>query len=171
MTLMINVKLVSLPGDGIGIEVRSAALAVLGAAGERWDLRLVPEPVDARRPFCIGVGYTFELYLSASAILLGALGLPDVLHRNGTEAGPDLQFRLHSDLDLCASVRPIRRYAAGPPSPARIRSTSRSLARTRRDITLPAAAVPRSGVGSLSIRGPEAAAPGRYGLAGLPKPS
>jgi 3-isopropylmalate dehydrogenase len=37
-----------------------------------------------------------------------------VLHRDGTEAGPDLQFRLRFDLDLYAGVRPIRRYAAVP---------------------------------------------------------
>ena len=51
---------------------------------------------------------------AADAILLGALGLPDVLHRNGTEAGPDLEFRLRFDLDLFAGVRPIHRYAPVP---------------------------------------------------------
>ena len=51
---------------------------------------------------------------AADAILLGELGLPDVLHRNGTEAGPDLQFRLRFDLDLFAGVRPIHRYASVP---------------------------------------------------------
>ena len=116
---MIDVKLVSLPGDGVGVEVVDAALAVLRAAGERWDVRLVLEPVDAgaARFARTGVVYTsedFELCRSADAVLLGALGLPDVLHRNGTEAGPDLQFRLRFDLDLYAGVRPIRRHSAVP---------------------------------------------------------
>src|ERR1700693_3204133 len=116
---MVDVKLVSLPGDGIGAEVVGAALAVLKAAGERWDVRFVVEPVDAgaARFARTGVVYTsedFELCRAADAILLGALGLPDVLHRNGTEAGPDLQFRLRFDLDLYAGVRPIHRYPAVP---------------------------------------------------------
>jgi 3-isopropylmalate dehydrogenase len=119
MAQMIEVKLISLPGDGIGSEVVDAALAVLRAAGERWDVRFVVEPLDAgaARFARTGVVYApedFELCRAADAILLGALGLPHVLHRNGTEAGPDLQFRLRFDLDLYAGVRPIRRYAAVP---------------------------------------------------------
>jgi 3-isopropylmalate dehydrogenase len=116
---MIDVKLVSLPGDGIGPEVVGAALAVLKAAGERWDVRFVVEPVEAgaARFARTGIVYApedFELCRAADAILLGALGLPDVLHGNGTEAGPDLQFRLRFDLDLYAGVRPIHRYPAVP---------------------------------------------------------
>jgi 3-isopropylmalate dehydrogenase len=116
---MHDVKLVSLPGDGIGAEVVGAALAVLRAGGERWDTRFVVEPVEAgaARFARTGIVYTpedFELCRAADAILLGALGLPDVLHRNGTEAGPDLQFRLRFDLDLYAGVRPIHRYPAVP---------------------------------------------------------
>jgi 3-isopropylmalate dehydrogenase len=116
---MIDVKLVSLPGDGIGTEVVGAALAVLKSAGEYWDVRFTVEPVDggAARFARSGVVCTeedFALCRAADAILLGALGLPDVLHRNGTEAGPDLQFRLRFDLDLFAGVRPIHRYASVP---------------------------------------------------------
>jgi 3-isopropylmalate dehydrogenase len=97
MSLMIDVKLVSLPGDGIGIEVVNAALAVLRAAGERWDVRFVVEPIDAgaARFARTGVVYTsedFELCRSADAILLGALGLPDVLHRS--RAGPSVSIAL-----------------------------------------------------------------------------
>jgi|SRR6185437_2404818 3-isopropylmalate dehydrogenase len=119
MSNMSDVKLVSLPGDGIGTEVVEAALAVLKAAGERWGVRFLVEPVEAgaARYARTGVVYTeadFELCRSADAILLGALGLPDVVHRDGTEAGPDLQFRLRFDLDLYAGVRPIRRYAFAP---------------------------------------------------------
>jgi len=119
MSNMSDVKLVSLPGDGIGVEVVEATLGVLRSAGERWGVRFVVEPVEAgaARYARTGVVYTevdFELCRSADAILLGALGLPDVLHRDGTEAGADLQFRLRFDLDLYAGVRPIRRYAFAP---------------------------------------------------------
>lgn len=116
---MIDVKLASLPGDGIGSEVVGAALVVLQSAGERWDVRFIVEPVDAgaARFSRSGVVYSaadFELCRAADAILLGALGLPDVLHHDGTEAGPDLQFRLRFDLDLYAGVRPVHRHAAVP---------------------------------------------------------
>jgi len=33
---MVDVKLVSLPGDGIGTEVVNATIGVLREAGERW---------------------------------------------------------------------------------------------------------------------------------------
>ena len=116
---MTDVKLVSLPGDGIGPEVVEAALLVLKSAGQLWDVRFVVEPVEAgaARYSRTGVVYTeddFALCRSADAILLGALGLPNVVHRDGTEAGPDLQFRLRFDLDLYAGVRPVRCYAFAP---------------------------------------------------------
>ena len=116
---MTDIKLIRLPGDGIGAEVVDAALAVLRSAGERWDVHFNVETVDAGADRFVrtGVVYTqedFELCRQADAILLGALGLPDVLHRDGTEAGPDLQFRLRFDLDLYAGVRPIHRFPGVP---------------------------------------------------------
>src|SRR6476659_152884 len=106
---MIDVKLVSLPGDGIGGEVVAAALAVLKSAAEHWDVRFTIEKVDAgaARFVRAGIVYShddFELCRAAYAILVVALGLPEVLHRDGTEAGPDLQFKLRFDLDLYAGV-------------------------------------------------------------------
>ena len=114
-----NLKLVSLPGDGVGTEVVPAALSVLRAAGMRWDVDLVVEPIDAgaSRFARTGLVYSesdFGLCKEADAILLGALGLPDIVHKDGTEAGPDLQFRLRFDLDLFAGVRPIQRFVAVP---------------------------------------------------------
>ena len=116
---MVDVRLVSLPGDGIGQEVVNATLDVLKQAGDRWGARFIVEPVDAgagrfARSRIVYTEADFELCRAADAILLGALGLPEVVHRDGTEAGPDLQFRLRFDLDLYAGVRPIRRYAAVP---------------------------------------------------------
>ncbi len=116
-----EVKLVSLPGDGIGPEVVGATLDILDAAGELWDVRFNVEHVDAggarfKRTGTVYSEADFEVCQAADAVLLGALGLPDALHPDGTEAGPDLQFRLRFDLDLYAGVRPIRRPAgiAGP---------------------------------------------------------
>jgi 3-isopropylmalate dehydrogenase len=116
---MMDIKLVSLPGDGIGSEVVDATIGVLREAGEKWGARFNIEPVEAgaTRYARTGVVYTesdFEICRAADVILMGALGLPDVVHANGTEVGPDLQFRLRFDLDLYAGVRPVRRYAAAP---------------------------------------------------------
>ena len=116
---MVDIKLVSLPGDGIGLEVVKAALLVLESAGEQWRARFVVEPIDAgaARYARSGAAYAesdFDLCRAADVILLGALGLPDVVHNDGTEVGPDLQFRLRFDLDLYAGVRPVHRYSASP---------------------------------------------------------
>src|SRR6516164_2820631 len=115
---MVDVRLVSLPGDGIGKEIVNNTLDVLKQAGEKWGARFVVEHVDAgaARFARSGVVYTesdFELCRAADAILLGALGLPEVVHRDGTEAGPDLQLRLRFDLDLYALA--CERSADTPP--------------------------------------------------------
>jgi 3-isopropylmalate dehydrogenase len=116
---MIELNLVSLPGDGIGTEVVETTLGVLKRAAERWDVHFNIEPVEAgaARFARTGAVYTeadFDLCKRSDAVLLGALGLPEVVHHDGTEAGPDLQFRLRFDLDLYAGVRPIRRFAPVP---------------------------------------------------------
>ncbi len=116
---MDSVDLVSLPGDGIGTEVVDATLRVLERGGRMWDINFTVEHVDAgaSRFARTGTVYSeadFEMCKAADAVLLGALGLPDVLLPDGTEAGPDLQFRLRFDLELYAGVRPVRRLAAVP---------------------------------------------------------
>ncbi len=116
---MESIDLVSLPGDGIGKEVVEATLRVLERGGRMWDTDIAVEHVDAgaSRFARTGTVYSeadFEMCKAADAVLLGALGLPDVLLPDGTEAGPDLQFRLRFDLDLYAGVRPVRRLAAVP---------------------------------------------------------
>ena len=83
----------------IGTEVVNATIGVLREAGERWGARFIVEPVEAgaARYARTGVVYSeadFEICRAADVILMGALGLPDIVHRDGTEAGPDLQFRL-----------------------------------------------------------------------------
>lgn len=46
----------------------------------------------------------------ADAILLAAMGLPDVRYPDGTEVSPQLDLRF--DLGLCAGVRPVREVFA-----------------------------------------------------------
>jgi len=103
-----------LPGDGIGPEVVAASLDVLRATearlhGVRFELEthavgageylkngdpLPPPAVAAMR--------------RADAILLGAMGLPDVRWPSGVEMTPQIDIR--EQLDLYNGVRPIRLY-------------------------------------------------------------
>jgi 3-isopropylmalate dehydrogenase len=114
-----------LPGDGIGPEVVAVAVEVLGRverlSGAELGFRI--ESIDAgagrhRRTGSTFADEDYELCCAADAMLLGAMGLPDVRHADGREVGGDVIFKLRFGLDLYAGVRPIRRYD-GPVSPLR----------------------------------------------------
>jgi 3-isopropylmalate dehydrogenase len=109
--------IVSLPGDGIGPEVVAEGLRVLRAVEER----LGGVRFDVREAACGAGEYlkngdplpasTVEACRAADAILLGAMGLPDVRRPDGTEMVPQIDIR--EILDLYAGVRPIYLYNAG----------------------------------------------------------
>ena len=103
-----------LPGDGIGPEVIAEAVRVLCALEAGMDgvsFSLDPHPAGAAEYLRSGNPLppaTMEACRRADAILLGAMGLPDVRWPNGTEMAPQLDLR--EQLDLYAGVRPIRLY-------------------------------------------------------------
>jgi len=108
-----------LPGDGIGREVTAAALEVLSAVAPRMGRRFdtVIYPAGAQHYLDSGDALpaaTLEACRAADAILFGAMGLPHVRGRDGTEIIPQLDIRFA--LDLYAGVRPIRSFP-GLPSP------------------------------------------------------
>ena len=114
-----------LPGDGIGPEVVAEAVRVLQRAadlsGGEVELELETFDVGAGTWLHTGEAISDETFSAcdvSDAILLGAVGLPDVRHADGREAGPDAQFRLRFGLDLFAGIRPIRLYP-GAPTPLR----------------------------------------------------
>ena len=103
-----------LEGDGIGPEVVAEGVKVLRAVATRlagvtfafsayaagaaeYQRHGDPLPAD-----------TLESLRGADAILLGAMGLPDVRWPNGVEMTPQIDLR--EKLDLYAGVRPIRLY-------------------------------------------------------------
>jgi 3-isopropylmalate dehydrogenase len=99
-----------LPGDGIGSEVVGEAVRVLDAAAPRAGLSLTYEE------FSVGAGEylrsgdplpaaTFERLRAFDAILLGAMGLPNVRWASGVEMTPQLDLR--ERLDLYCGLRPI----------------------------------------------------------------
>jgi 3-isopropylmalate dehydrogenase len=106
-----------LPGDGIGVEVIDATLLVLKALEPRINRRFdcIKHPAGAQHYVDSGEslpGKTLDACRAADAILFGAMGLPHVRDKNGTEIIPQLDIRFA--LDLYAGVRPIRTFASLP---------------------------------------------------------
>jgi len=106
-----------LPGDGIGVEVIDATLAVLQAVQPRIGRRFVcaKHPAGAQHYLDSGESLpesTLAACRAAHAILFGAMGLPNVRQPDGTEIIPQLDIRFA--LDLYAGVRPIRSFAGLP---------------------------------------------------------
>lgn len=103
-----------LKGDGVGIEVVEQTLRVLNelmlSNGTRMQFAEYPcgascyleqgDPLPAS---------TLKACREADAVLVGAMGLPEVRWPDGTEMRPQVDLRI--ELDLYAGVRPIYLYA------------------------------------------------------------
>jgi 3-isopropylmalate dehydrogenase len=109
-----------LPGDGIGEEVVAPCLKLLDAAVRRAGnvtLNYIHAPAGAKHYLTSGEALpaeTMNASRKADAILLGAMGWPDVRYPDGTEIAPQLDLR--TELGLFAGVRPVR-SVPGMPSP------------------------------------------------------
>ena len=107
-----ELRIAVLPGDGIGVEVMDACLAVLEALERKaGGYRLVTEvlPGGAALYRDTGTAFSDENFgktEAADAILFGAMGLPDVRYPDGTEIAPHLEMR--RDYGLYAGVRPVK---------------------------------------------------------------
>jgi len=104
-------RIAVLAGDGIGPEVIAEGVRVLRAVE-----RLVPGDRFELHEFSVGAGEflrsgdplpaeTLKRIQQCDAVLLGAMGLPDVRRANGVEMAPQLDLREH--FDLYAGIRPI----------------------------------------------------------------
>lgn len=108
-------------GDGIGNEVIPAAIEVLKALeAQVGGFALQFDYYDAGAAYFKETGHdisddAFKAAGAADAILLGAMGLPDVRHPDGTEIAPHLRMR--EAYDLVAGVRPVKAY---PNTPCRL---------------------------------------------------
>lgn len=109
-----QIRVAVLPGDGIGPEVTRAALQVLDAASESLagvSLHFEEMQVGAGAYLAVGDPLppaTLERIREADAILLGAMGLPEVRWPGGTEMTPQIDLR--EQLDLYYGARPIHLY-------------------------------------------------------------
>jgi 3-isopropylmalate dehydrogenase len=112
-----EMRVALMPGDGIGVEVTDAAMAVLGRLARRHGLGLATETLRAgafayRETGTALSDETFRRAEAADAILLGAMGWPGIRHADGTEITPQIDLRIR--LNLYAGVRPIRAIPGVP---------------------------------------------------------
>ncbi len=111
-------KIALIKGDGIGIDVADAAVAVLEAALQKTG-QAKPEldKIHAGAAYFQETGLDIEAdgedrAEAADAIFLGAIGLPSIRHTDGTEISPHL--RLRDRFGLYAGVRPVKAYPNAP---------------------------------------------------------
>jgi len=103
-----------LPGDGIGIDVTAEAVKVLQAVQRRagsFSLNFASHPSGAICYRDTGDDLppaTVEAARAADAVLLGAMGHPEIRKPDGTELTPQVTLRVI--LDLYAGVRPCKLY-------------------------------------------------------------
>jgi len=113
-----ELHIATIPGDGIGQEIMQACLAVLDSIQQRvGGYRLVFDQYQ------IGAGLyqregvdmhekDFQAIGKADAMLLGAIGLPGVRYKDGTEISPHLRIR--DEFGLYAGIRPVKAYPNVP---------------------------------------------------------
>src|SRR2546428_5223768 len=97
-----------LPGDGVGPEVIREALRALEASRELTDLKLETTTYSAGAKYWLGKGRrrhewdeeTVERGSKADAILLGPIGVPEVVRKGGGPVGGEIVFGLRKGLDL-----------------------------------------------------------------------
>ncbi len=105
-------------GDGIGVDVTDATIAVIEAAQRRTGgFTLHYEELLAGAGYFRETGHDIapgaeDAAAAADAIFLGAIGLPSVRHADGTEIAPHL--RLRESFQLYAGVRPVKAYPNAP---------------------------------------------------------
>ncbi len=111
---MAHYNIAVLHGDGIGPEVTDATCQVLKATTDKVDdLDLTFESLSVGAGEYLKNGdplpeSTVEKLKTYDAILLGAMGLPEVRWPNGVEMTPQIDIR--EKLDLYQGVRPIKLY-------------------------------------------------------------
>ncbi|OZI74498.1 isocitrate/isopropylmalate dehydrogenase family protein [Bordetella genomosp. 12] len=113
-------KIVVLPGDGIGPETMAVAVDVLEAASRRFGLGLQFEHELAGHESLKRHGATvtpalLEKVKAADGLMLGPMATYDFKDEARGEINPSMYFR--KNLDLHANIRPARTY---PGMPARL---------------------------------------------------
>jgi len=120
-------RIAVLPGDGIGPEVVTPCLDVLATAcqavgGLRLHFTTLPAGAGVYRDKGVAIAdETIEAAGAADAVLLGAMGLPEVRYPDGREIAPQVDLR--ELWELFAGVRPVRAIPGAPLPLADARAT------------------------------------------------
>jgi 3-isopropylmalate dehydrogenase len=106
-------RIVVLPGDGIGPEIVAATLAVVQAASQRFDLNVQTEEHSVGHESMRQFGTTvrpelLDIVRSADGLLLGPTATFDFKDESKGQINPSKFFR--KSLDLFANIRPARTY-------------------------------------------------------------
>jgi len=115
-----NYRIAALPGDGIGPEIMEATLRVLRRLTEATsglELEITSYRAGAehfRESGGILPPAVVEACLAADAVMLAAIGLPDVRRKDGTEVQPEMMVGLRRALQLHSAVRPVKLYPGAP---------------------------------------------------------
>jgi 3-isopropylmalate dehydrogenase len=113
---MVSYKIALLGGDGTGPEVIDVAKKVILEATNPFniDLEFIEIPCGAKYYKKTGEPWpenSFQICKDeADAILLGAIGWPDIRLPDGSTIGSKVIFGLRFGLDLYANIRPTRLY-------------------------------------------------------------
>ncbi len=119
-------SVVSLPGDGIGVEVLREGLRVLHAVAGAVGVRFEVEEIQCGGKFYLEHGSrdwqegAEEKVKAADVVFLGAVGWPDpttgrpVTMANGNMAGWCPVIGTRAALDLYANIRPVKLYPGVP---------------------------------------------------------
>ena len=110
-----NLKILILPGDGIGAEVTSAAVAVLHAAAKKFGhtLLLTEGLIGGIAIHKTGTPFpkdTEEKALAADATLMGAVGLPEFDNTAPDQRPEKGLLAIRAALGVYANLRPVRTY-------------------------------------------------------------
>ncbi|QXD24561.1 isocitrate/isopropylmalate dehydrogenase family protein [Opitutia bacterium ISCC 51] len=110
---MKHFRIALLPGDGIGAEITDEAVKVLEKVAELSCFSFTGETYSVGANEFLENGdalppETLEKCAACDAILLGAMGLPDVRGPGGVELTPQLDIR--EQLDLYNGLRPVRLF-------------------------------------------------------------
>ncbi|MEM7561665.1 MAG: isocitrate/isopropylmalate family dehydrogenase [Pseudomonadota bacterium] len=115
---MIYSQIAVIKGDGIGIDVTDATLDVVNTASRKLGgFNLDYRFFEAGAGYYAKTGTDIEPGGEAAigecdAMFLGAIGLPEIRHEDGTEISPHLRIR--DRYDLYAGIRPVKAYPNAP---------------------------------------------------------
>ena len=114
---MKDMKVAVIPGDGIGPEITEAAVAVMEAAANKFELSLSHESAPAAAA-AVDQGlpplpeHTLKLCTDADAILCGPFGDPRWDNAPPAERPERAKLVLRKSFDLYANLRPVKPVAA-----------------------------------------------------------